>query len=185
MDFIHRLVYQDQKTKIIDKKLKTWTDQLTKHPHTNHTRTKLQTKEQQTWTHTYINTWSQKTQVAKNDTPTHKSQSQKNQNTNTEQQIWKNTRAHIHTDTDLEHTRDNKRTQHFGNRFCFRLQVKTCKGDLLSYKYPRSGWTTGDIGENCNNKWEKHNWIVLFPQDNRPNSNQCEATDCCIFKSYS
>jgi hypothetical protein len=54
-------VSQDQKTKIVDQKLKSWTDQLTKHPHTNHTRTKWQTTEQQTRTHT----WSQKTQVAK------------------------------------------------------------------------------------------------------------------------
>jgi hypothetical protein len=107
MDFIHCLVSQDQKKQKWSKKkkTKTWTDQLTKHPHTNHTRTASQTTEQQTWTHTYITTWSQKTQVAKNDTPTHKSQMQKEQNTNTEQQTWKNTCMHIHTN--LEHTRDN------------------------------------------------------------------------------
>jgi len=39
MDFIHRVVIQDQEAKIIDEKLKTWTDQLTKRPLTNHTRT--------------------------------------------------------------------------------------------------------------------------------------------------
>jgi DNA anti-recombination protein RmuC len=136
MDFIHRLVSQDQKNQNYrQKKLKTWIDQLTEHPHTNHTRTKLQTTEQQTWTHTYINTWSQKTQVAKNDTPTHKSQSQKDQNTNTEQQIWKNTRTHIHTD--LEHTRDNKTTRRFGNRFCFRLQVNLNLCSSLSMRCER------------------------------------------------
>jgi hypothetical protein len=135
MDFIHRPVSQDQKTKIIDKKTKklnrsnnkTSTYKSQKDQITNHRATNLDT---------HINTWSQKTQVAKIDTPTHKSQTQKDQNTNTEQQTWKHTHIHI----DLEHTRDNKMTEHFGNWFCFHLQVKTCKGDLLSYRYPRSGW---------------------------------------------
>jgi len=35
--------------------------------------------------------------MAENDTPTHKSQLQKDQNTNKEQQIWKNTGTNIHT----------------------------------------------------------------------------------------
>jgi hypothetical protein len=39
------------------------------------------------------------------------------------------TQAHTNTHTDLKHTRDNKTTQRFGNRFCFRLQVKICKED--------------------------------------------------------
>jgi hypothetical protein len=52
MDFIHRLVSQDQKNKNYRQKTKNLKDQLTKHPHANHPRTKLQTTEQQTWTHT-------------------------------------------------------------------------------------------------------------------------------------
>jgi hypothetical protein len=103
------------------KKLKTWTVQI-KQPHTDHKRTKLQTPEQQTWTHTYINTWSQKTQVAKNDTPKLKSQKAKGPNY---QHRTTNLEKNTHIHTDLEHTRDNKTTQRFRNRFCFRLKTET------------------------------------------------------------
>jgi len=75
---------------------------------------------------------------------------QKEQNTNTEQQTWKNT--HILKHTNLEYTRQNKTTQRFGNRFCFRLQVKTYKGTYLDISSQDRVGTTGDIGEIYNNK---------------------------------
>jgi hypothetical protein len=63
--------------------------------------------------------------------------------------------------TNLEHTRENKTTQRFGNRFCFGLHVKTCKGTYLVISTQDRVGTTGDIGEIWY-KWEKsketHNW---------------------------
>jgi hypothetical protein len=56
MDFMHRLVSQEQKAKNYRQKLKTLTDQINKHPHKNHKRTKLHTTEQQIWTYTNITT---------------------------------------------------------------------------------------------------------------------------------
>jgi hypothetical protein len=42
----------------------------------------------------------------------------------TQKQTWKNANIHLHTN--LEHKRGNETTKGFGNRFCFRLQVKVC-----------------------------------------------------------
>jgi hypothetical protein len=95
MDFIQRLVSQDQKnyrqkTKNLNKSInKTSTYRSHKDQITNHRATNLYTQ-----IHKSLKL---ENTGGKKDTPTHKSQSQKDQNTNKEQQIWKNIGTHIHT----------------------------------------------------------------------------------------
>jgi 3'-phosphoadenosine 5'-phosphosulfate (PAPS) 3'-phosphatase len=103
------IVWCPRTKKIIDKELKT-----PKRP-----KYKPQNKKPEQ-THTY------KTQNAKR--PKYKPQNSKPEQT------------HTHTqNTKPEYTNGNKTTHDISETGCFRPQVETYNGDLLSYKYPRSG----------------------------------------------
>jgi hypothetical protein len=128
------------------------TAQITTHKNLGNSRIAYKPRQTHARTHarTHLNTISQKKhrwQLVTQLLTDHNTQ--RGQNTNT-----KHTQTHNGTQTkSIQETT----TQRFGNWFCFRHQVKTSEGDLLSYKCPGSGSDSGCV-TNC------HLWFVIDPR---------------------